>query len=144
MSRRKRFDVVAFVYTNLVLFMGLFVVMFGFVSVILITHGGLGWSLQTWQSALVPGVALIGVISFVLMTWLYNRVMGQSFGRGRPRKGTGIGLPSRPGFLKRGGGVKSAGTGFGKFGMSKKGIGAAYAREEKARLRTAKKAGAGA
>ena len=129
MSRRKRFDVVAFIYTNLVLFMGLFIIMFGFVSVILITHGGLGWSLQTWQAALVPGVAIIGVLSFVIMTWLYNKVMGRAFGGGRPRKGTGIRRPGIPGFLKRG---KGAGTGFPEFKMTQKGISTARAREVKA------------
>lgn len=135
MSRGKRFDVVAFIYTNLVLFMGLFIVMFGFVSVILITHGGLGWSLQTWQAALVPGVALIGVLSFIIMTWLYNKVMGQAFGVGRPRKGVGIRGPGIPSFLKRGEGIKS--SGFGKFKMTKRGISTAYAREQKAKKKAA-------
>lgn len=102
-GKGKTFGLGAIIYTNALLFLGLFIIMFGFVFVILFTHGSLGWSLHTWQEALVPGVAFVGILSFIIMTWLYNKVMGQTFGKkGKIRSGMGLGLPSRPGFLKRG------------------------------------------
>ena len=73
-------------FANIAMFLGLFLVVGGFVAVILIFNGMLDWSLQTWQEALVPFVALVGIIAFTFMLVLYDKLLGYTFAGKASRK----------------------------------------------------------